>query len=215
MPLPSGIAIIGTAGRDKNHPMTRELWVAMHEDLHERVSPQDHLVSGGAAWSDHLAVHAFLQGWVAGLSLYLPAPLAATAFAGPARSSAAAANYYHEKFSRILGESTIAQIHEAIARGAQVSCEPSVPGYGGFFSRNLKVAKAARAIIAYTFGEGNEPADGGTRDTWDKFGSGARTHVSLLNLVAGLALKPDPVRLRPIGPARPIPTIAFPRKEKP
>lgn len=37
---PMRLAIIGTAGRD------------------------EHLISGGAAWADHLAVHAYHSGWV-------------------------------------------------------------------------------------------------------------------------------------------------------
>jgi len=49
------IAIIGTAGRDKTIPMTRALWDWMLDDAKNRLKFKHHLVSGGAAWADHLA----------------------------------------------------------------------------------------------------------------------------------------------------------------
>lgn len=49
------LAVIGTAGRDKTVPMTRKLWDSMCTDLAARLEPTDVLVSGGAAWADHIA----------------------------------------------------------------------------------------------------------------------------------------------------------------
>lgn len=170
------LAVIGTAGRDKSG-LSIELWQAMFADLKGRIEFNDHLVSGGAAWADHLAVTAYMAGLVDNLTLHLPAPFDGTKFVGPEKSAASAANYYHQKFSRILGVNTLNEIAQVIAGGASVTYEPIAHGYGGLFTRNKKVAKAD-GMIAYTFGIGDVPADGGTKDTWDQC-RGNRVHVSL------------------------------------
>lgn len=177
------LAVIGTAGRDKERPMTQDLWLAMINDLRGRVERLDHLVSGGAAWADHLAVHAFLHGWVYQLTLYLPAPFEGGAFLGPTKSAASAANFYHERFSVAIGQNTRQQIALAIARGARTECEPAAAGYGAMFARNKKVANLATACLAYTFGDGQEPADGGTLNTWQQIQGDDRAHVALATLV--------------------------------
>jgi hypothetical protein len=182
----SRIAVIGTAGRDKSQPMGSPLWQAMTQDLRRRVTADDVLISGGAAWADHLAVHAFLAGWVKALELYLPAPLTAGKFQGPHSSAGSAANYYHEKFKRETGVDGLAELEEAIGRGAAVSFEPAAPGYAAMFNRNKKVAKECTAAIAYTFGAGEQPADGGTLNTWKQI-AGPKVHVCLLDLQAGQA----------------------------
>lgn len=176
------LAIIGTAGRDKERPMTQHLWLAMIDDLRGRVENQDHLVSGGAAWADHLAVHAFLHGWVNQLTLYLPAPFERGVFLGPTKSAASAANFYHERFSAAIGQNSRQQIALAIARGARIECEPSAAGYGAMFARNKKVAELATACLAYTFGNGQDPADGGTLNTWKQIQGDDRVHVALATL---------------------------------
>jgi len=57
------LAVIGTAGRDRSPLLSVALWEAMKVDLRARIEPADALISGGAAWADHLAVHAYLSGW--------------------------------------------------------------------------------------------------------------------------------------------------------
>ncbi|CAN0092274.1 unnamed protein product, partial [Phaeothamnion confervicola] len=118
------IALIGTAGRSAAYPLIPELWEAMTADVNSWIEPGDVLVSGGAAWADHLAVHAYLQGWCAGLCLYLPAPLVGGRFAGPFKSAGSTANYYHQRFSAVIAEDSLGQVQEAIARGAKVEFEP-------------------------------------------------------------------------------------------
>ena len=179
------LAVIGTAGRDASKPLNLDLWTAMVDDLQVRILPTDTLVSGGAAWADHLAVHAYLQGWCAGLALYFPAPFSFRMgrFIGPVRSSADVANHYHHLFDKSTGIDSRGQICKAIQMGASVSAEPPSPGIGGMFARNSKIAANATSVLAYTFSTGYEPPKGGTLDTWKKFASTNRVHVRLGDLL--------------------------------
>jgi len=182
------LGVIGTAGRDKAAPLNLALWNAMCEDFKLRLRPGDHLVSGGAAWADHLSVHAYLQGWCKALTLYLPAPFSPEhgfiqQFSGNARTAASAANYYHQCFKQKTGVDGIAQIAQAIEQGATVHSEPFGQGYGAMFARNKKVAKKVSAVVAYTFGSGERPADGGTNDTWNQIESADKVHVPLYSLI--------------------------------
>lgn len=189
---PTRVAVIGTAGRDSTRPMTRGLWLAMVQDFRGRVRATDTLLSGGAAWADHLAVHAYLEGWCAGLELYLPAPIQPVAtegedgtrhvFAGGPRTSGAAANLYHSRFQQATGVDGRAQIAAAIAAGALAVAEPVAAGYRAMFARNAKIARGAEAAIAYTWGEASHPAAGGTLDTWKQVRSTQKIHVSLHGL---------------------------------
>lgn len=173
----SKIAIIGTAGRDLTKPMTRELWDWMVKDATGRVTEDDHLVSGGAAWADHLAVYLFIHGKVSALTLHLPAPFKDGLFEGPKNSSGPVANFYHLKFLMVRGEDSFKEIELALQMGATVTYEPPRAGFRGFMDRNSKVARAER-LLAYTFSNLSVPADGGTKDTWTKC-RGQRTHISL------------------------------------
>jgi len=176
------VAVIGTAGRDKDKTYDLELWCAMWEDARRRFVSNVELVSGGAAWADHIAVSLFLADPEQfKLRLYLPSVFAQHTyrFVGPASSSAAAANYYHERFTQQTGIDGRREIATAMTMpGCTVEMEPSAEGYGGMFARNSKVALASDACLAYTWGQGKEPADGGTKDTWDKI-TGRKVHVPL------------------------------------
>lgn len=177
------VAIIGTAGRDKTKNMNRKLWQWMLNDARSRLRPGAHLVSGGAAWADHLAVELFLSGYASALTLHLPAPMneAQTQFVGEHKSAGGAANYYHRMFSNVLGRPTILDISRAAnMEHCDGSFEPSGIGMGAFFARNAKVAKVDQ-MLAYTFGQGDVPADGGTKHTWDLC-KGQKLHVTLPDL---------------------------------
>ena len=173
------IAIIGTAGRDKSKPMTRTLWNWMIIHATRHIPRESHLVSGGAAWADHLAVELFLMEHAAKLTLHLPAPYWDGRFHGPMRSAASAANHYHWRFSKVVGYDTLSQIGlVADMEHCYGSFQPTQDGYAGMFARNKKVAAEADKMFAYTFGTGDEPADGGTKNTWDQC-KGERIHVPL------------------------------------
>lgn len=178
------IAIIGTAGRDKTKPMTLALWHWMLEEARTHMPVHAHVVSGGAAWADHLAVALFLEGSAHELTLHLPAPfdVSSNCFLGPFNSSGSTANYYHERFSRVIHHNDPWFSRQQITQVASMnnvngSFEPMAAGYGGMFARNIKVAKADH-MLAFTFGHGDIPADGGTKDTWDKC-RGQRIHIPL------------------------------------
>jgi len=179
------VAIIGTAGRDKGKTHDIDLWCAMFEDAKGRFVSDVELVSGGAAWADHLAVSLFLSSpRQFKLRLYLPSMFAphTSRFVGPADSSASAANFYHEKFTKATGIDARREIAHVMGMpGVVVECEPSAAGYGGMFARNKKVALASDACLAYTWGPGREPADGGTKNTWDQI-VGRKVHVPLHTL---------------------------------
>lgn len=181
------LAVIGTAGRDRSKVMDAALWKVMCDDLRSRLRPSDVLVSGGAAWADHLAVHGFLSGWCAGLKLFLPAPLVQVQGAWQfeevgSKSSGSAANWYHHRFSAAVGVDTLGQLVTAMARGAVAEAEPARAGFSGMFARNKKVAANGSSVLAYTFNDGNVPADGGTLDTWKQVSSPDRVHVDLAAL---------------------------------
>ena len=163
--------------------MTAALWQWMVTDAKSRTGPGDHLVSGGAAWADHLAVQLFLEGHVKALTLHLPAPFERAKFIGPWKSAASAANYYHDIFSAEIDNDTLRDIKQASEmEHCYGTFEPEASGYGAMFTRNKKVAESADLMYAYTFGTGDEPADGGTKDTWNQC-KGKRIHIPLPTLV--------------------------------
>lgn len=182
------IAIIGTAGRDKTKVMSFQTWNWMVRQakalMPTAAASQIHLVSGGAAWADHLAVHLFLNGDVSALTLHLPAPLDNTHyFVGGQGTAGGAANYYHAKFSLIAGINSREQIAEASREpGCHGTVQPVKQGYAAMFARNALIVKeldpATDRLLAFTFGEGDEPADGGTKHTWDLF-HGSKQHITI------------------------------------
>lgn len=160
------VAIIGTAGRGSDAKrIDRGLYDAMYEatvDAIEAWSITDG-VSGGAAVADHLAVRAFLDEKLAALTLYLPARFENGAFVpnpavqfNPGQTS----NKYHAAFSQSCALDSLAEIAEAIRRGAIVK-------FGdGFKSRNLEVAADCSHMVALTFGGRSTPGD----EVWQDFG---------------------------------------------
>lgn len=182
------IAIIGTAGRDKTKPMTYQTWVWMLRQakalMPTAAASQTHLVSGGAAWADHLAVQLFLDGVASELTLHLPAPLDNQGYFGGSQGTAGgAANFYHSKFSLIAGLNSREQILEASRQpGCRGSTQPIKQGYSAMFARNALIVTeldhATDRMLAFTFGQGTEPDDGGTKHTWDLF-HGSKQRITI------------------------------------
>lgn len=185
------VAIIGTAGRREDAARMRWGLFCWMVDQAQLVIPdrfqappsQVVAVSGGAAWADHVAVVLFLEGWCPGLELHLPAILDERTGRFRDVGDGAVANHYHEAFSVHAGRDTLADLFQAIKKGAEFRF------YGGFKSRNLAVADTD-ALLAFTFGKGGPPTDSGTAHTWRASKAKARAHISLDNAFTDPAGRP-------------------------
>ena len=176
------IGIIGTAGRKPyTDMMTLDLYRKMYSHLRLLLLGRGEynfriLVSGGAAWSDHLAVKAFNR-LTPQLELHLPCSFdyQNTRFSDT-NPTGRTANYYHELFSKECGFDSLAEIKEAINHP---NCMHTVSN--GFHARNLLVGKVD-LLIAFTWGEGSIPAGGGTHHTWDNSKAQEKIHIPLESL---------------------------------
>jgi len=163
------IAIIGTAGRKEDgKKLTKQMWdemFVMASTMVAKFSLNDAstVLSGGAAWADHLAVKIYLNGNSSGLKLHLPAAwdseLNCYVEKGGKMDAGRTSNYYHGLFSNVIEVDTLRQISDTIDMGAEIRVGK------GFFDRNALVAKDATHLIAFTFGEEAELKDGGTANT--------------------------------------------------
>lgn len=168
------IAIIGTAGRDKSLTKTRSQWEWMVASAKELVPLGAHLVSGGAAWADHLAVHLMLTGHVDNLTLHLPAAFGIDKY----KSSYAGnvANYYHNEFSKVIGTDTLKDIDVVTTmNGCDGTYQESI-GAIAFKNRNTLIANMATECIAYGF---TDKPSGGTLHTWNLLGNKPKQYIQI------------------------------------
>ncbi|MHB1955641.1 MAG: hypothetical protein ACYCOU_18045 [Sulfobacillus sp.] len=153
--------IIGTAGRKHfidwlNQEVFDYMYSSAAEFIGKKVSGEwsrVHLVSGGAAWADHVAVRLFLSHPDAKLSLFIPAAWKNGKF------ESKTANWYHELFEKKTGIHSLAEIEECRVKGAVLK------NYDGFRARDLKIGTKSEWLLAFTFDE-KEPMTGGTGYTW-------------------------------------------------
>jgi len=179
------VAIIGFAGSHLTPGEKRSLGARLYADMVEqaakvitakwKLSWDDvTLVSGGAAWSDHVAVSLFLahsDTAKSALAVYIPAPLVAST--GRLRDNGTGmhwrmnpgclANALHEQFGRIVGRDTFADMIRAAEAGAVFDSANR-----GFHNRNSVIADKCDYMIAFSWSAGSEPTEGGTADTWFK-----------------------------------------------
>lgn len=174
-------AIVGTAGRkDDAERLSVNHFEAMYEcafqllkQFEESEYGVDQVVSGGAAWADHVAVRLFLEKKIEKLKLCFPCQFDAssvmfdpTPLTANERqrgySTGEIANNLHRKFSRKLGRSSLNEILLAVQQGAEVIFAK------GFYARNAIVAKSD-IILAMTFGENEWMKDGGTAHTMQTY----------------------------------------------
>lgn len=174
------VSIIGTAGRSSTEPLSLDLYLKAVEHVRQLVvqwtDPKTTtLVSGGAAWMDHIAVGLYQQGFAPGLELHFPAPWRPGELQfDPTHFSGKTANYYHRRFSARLGADPAASLRglqEALNRGAQHSV------HVGFKARNVPVSQAD-LLIALTWGT-TAPSSTGTLHTWNLAQKSTRIHVCL------------------------------------
>lgn len=200
---PVTVAIIGSAGRGADaSKMTAQLFERMICKAHEIItadwklqSATVSLLSGGAAWSDHVAVRLFMDGVLESaltetdvklyrhLTVRLPCPIDQKS--GRAHDSGSSdwrtnpgrsVNQYHRHFTRVLQRDTCQELRLAEALGATLTT------HAGFHKRNDQVAADCDRMIAFSWGDGDAPTDGGTAYTWNKAAGKIRIHVPLASL---------------------------------
>lgn len=164
------LGIIGTAGRGEDAKLLTPAHYRMMVCIAQTVAVTTGatgLVSGGAAYADHVAVALFLDGSVPNLSLHFPVPLKPSGFTAAsfrANDAGGTANYYHAGFSKTCKIDSLTELNQAVGAGAKVSVN-----LGGFKARNTDVANGSDTLLAFTFGSGAMLKDGGTADTMGKF----------------------------------------------
>lgn len=202
------VAIIGTAGRgleatDWNADSFGKMCVKAASIILDewKLDPTNlTLVSGGSAWSDHVAVELFLNDTrfrQSKLVLYLPCQYKNKQFADERswHRCGQLLNELHGTFGTKLARSTLEDLHKAKERGATLDTSSR-----GFFARNLRVG-TADYMIAFSTASGNRPNDGGTAHTWRNATTPPhrRSHVSLTSILTPTAVtthKPSSPRRR-------------------
>jgi hypothetical protein len=189
------VSIIGTAGRKEDaDKMNKDVFDRMTECASTiissvfKITKPIRLVSGGAAWSDHVAVRLFLELAVVdektspALTLHLPCPWVVGVGGedtGPKdwkTNPGRTMNQLHHQMSRSFKTDTLLDIDIARLMGAKIVV------HKGFHARNSVVA-SSDYLIAFTWGESlTEPKDGGTADTWKK-SKCKKVHVPLGSLM--------------------------------
>lgn len=173
------IGIIGTAGRKEDaNRMSKELYDKMKILIYRMIIyiepdfSKIQLVSGGAAWSDHLAVSLYLEHSEINLSLHLPCQFDEGKYINSKTGNIG--NYYHGKFSDKVGYNTLKEIGLCIQKGANIKVGD------GFYDRNNSISQSVDYLIAFTWGTEGKPKDGGTSNTWKSCPpSVKKIHISL------------------------------------
>lgn len=176
------ISIIGSAGRKEDaDKLNLKKYLRMYHTLKEFVfsimnekqlkASDIELVSGGSAWSDHLAILLFFEMYKEGIKLRLHLPCLFIDNEFESNTYGKTLNELHRQFSQKCEINSLLQIRQAIDLGAQVY------NHNGFFRRNDEIAETD-FMIAFTFGQ-NEPKPGGTADTWSKFKSPNKIHFCI------------------------------------
>ena len=174
------ISIIGTCGRSNQELLTQQLFFDMIVKVIDIIDNEFKLdtsevilVSGGAAWSDHIAVKLFNEGAYPNLELNFPTYFRDGKFIN--NNTGNTSNMYHKVFSGVCDINSLEEISEAISNNCSIRVGK------GFLDRNNYVADCDY-MIAFTFNNGDIPAKGGTLDTWNKCKS-VKKHVNLYTLL--------------------------------
>lgn len=172
------LGIIGTAGRkddkDKLNISKYQTMVSSSRKLIDNLTASGEklntLVSGGAAYADHVAINLFNEKNINNLLLFLPCEFDLTRkqFKDTGQfdyvnNPGGTANYYHRLFSKAVRIDSLKEIATAIQNGTKVEV------IHGFKNRNTYVAENSDFLFAITFGNKNKVKDGGTADTVEKY----------------------------------------------
>lgn len=134
------------------------------------------LVSGGAAWADHVAVSLALSvdGNARHLRLYMPGLFDAQTGLIVNSACAHTANTLHQRFAEQTSIPSLANLTEAHLYGADIRS-----GCHGFLARNRQIAADADYMIAFSWSDTPEPTDGGTGHVW----RAAKQRIDLARMV--------------------------------
>lgn len=172
------ISIIGSAGRDKNKEIDFDQSLSFVEKyiINNICSDWNNitLVSGGAAYIDHIAVKLFLK-YKCKLLLHLPCQFENKKYhdTGSYSNPGKTANLHHKVFSEKVGYNTLKEIEDAINSGCEIKI------HNGFFARNKYVAQS-KYIIALTFNDADVPLfKSGTAHTWNCSKSKNKVHFNI------------------------------------
>jgi len=182
------VAIIGTIGRDtlltktQYDDITANATYLIEDCFGLKLGRNGniHLVSGGAAWVDHVAVRLYLEKKVASLTLHLPCEwdtdLCKFREYGGGGGRGVSVNIHHKIMSAACGIDSLAEIGEVMKHK-----NVNVYIWDGFHQRNDKVA-TADYMIAYTKGETYPPRGSNAKYTWDRFKhkESRRIHIRLI-----------------------------------
>lgn len=170
------IAIIGSAGRGPDvkymNPSKFESMVNAVETMLYRAgyTPSNiELHSGGAAFSDHVAVVIALK-YGCHLHLHLPAGFCSKSIRYNLTNPGITSNICHANFSHLCKRDSLEEIKTVISLPTT-----KVTIYDGFFARNRGVALAP---ILIAFSRNDQPKDGGTAYTY-KLAKGYKCCLSL------------------------------------
>lgn len=182
------IAVIGSAGRGNDarkfchglfEHMVKRVWREI-ERVSQTIKPPRktiRLVSGGAAWGDHVAVALFLDGKVDQLHLHLPCEFFGYWKKFSGGSVSRRVNQLHDEFTRVSGVDSLKDLVKVVE---MPGCSTFV--HDGFFARNSEIARSVDCVIALTWSRTMEPSPGGTKDTWTKSKAKNKVHISLTSL---------------------------------
>lgn len=120
---------------------------------------QSHIVSGGSALSDHLAVVLYLNEDIDHLILHLPCAFREGRFDDSTKEGVVL-NKLHEKCGEAIDRDCLKDIEAAIDKGAQIIVTP------GFLARNRKIVPGLHSLLAFGFNPGSFPTSNGTSFTW-------------------------------------------------
>ena len=181
------ISIIGTAGRGSDFDKLsfnsfKHMYNAAFSIILDHYDRDCILVSGGAAWADHLVVKRKLLYPEQRIELHLPCPFSLEQdkfLSREYRDTGSTANFYHKQFSSVRKVDSLKEISSVIGMKNSVFKD----NYRGFKDRNLIVAKSD-VVIALTFGKKEVLKDGGTQHTAGQYlASGGKElwHIDLNN----------------------------------
>lgn len=181
------VSIIGTAGKNYLDKMDLKLYNKMLtqskfiiENIFNLKPENIILVSGGAAWSDHLVIDLFLESYIKKAKIFMPINWDSTKKqymeSNHKFDCGKTSNDLHKKFSQKIGRNSLEDIQNGINKGLEINNK-----FWGFFNRNTQVAKSDY-LIAFSWSTKGEPNDGGTKDTWNKSISEHKIHVDLNKL---------------------------------